>query len=140
MSEPAAQRRWLRDLRRPRLWLGLWLVMVGAVVVASLLPSGELPQLSIRNLDKLEHFIAYAVLSAYAVMLLARMRAQALAALGLIVLGLGLEAAQAWITQTRIASSADALANTLGVMAGLLLAATPLVRVLQRIDARLSKR
>jgi len=64
------------------------------------------------------------------------MRAQALAAAGLVMLGIGLEVAQATLTATRQADPADAVVNTLGVLAGLTLIATPLARWLQRLDAR----
>lgn len=140
MSGGASDGSCLREFRRPRVWVCLWLALIAGVVVASLLPSGELPKIPIQDLDKVEHFLAYAVLSAYAVMLFARMRAQALAALALIVLGLALEAAQAQMTQTRTGSGADALANTLGVLTGLQLAVTPLARALQRFDGRWSQR
>jgi glycopeptide antibiotics resistance protein len=76
------------------------------------------------------------VLSAYAAMLFARMRARALAAAGLVVLGIGLEVAQGWLTASRQADIADALVNSLGVLGGLSIAATPLARLLQRLDAR----
>ena len=126
----------LRGFRRPRAWLAIWLVLVAIVAITSLVPSQRLPQAPFANVDKLEHFLAYAVLCGYAVMLFAHRRAQSLAALGLIALGIGLELAQGLLTATRTPSSADALANTLGVLAGLLLAPTPLARVLERIDAR----
>jgi glycopeptide antibiotics resistance protein len=77
------------------------------------------------------------VLSAYAAMLFARMRAQAMAAAGLVLLGIGLEVAQALLTASRQADIADAMVNTLGVLGGLSIAATPLARLLERLETRL---
>lgn len=125
-----------RDLRWRGLWSGLWLLMVAAVVVTSLLSASDLPAPPFDGVDKLEHFLAYFVLSGYAVMLLERRRPQALAAVALIALGVGLEVAQGALTVSRRADSADALANSLGVLAGLMLAATPASRALQWLEAR----
>lgn len=127
----------MRVFRRPGVWLSLWALMIAAVVGGSLLPAHDLPSAPFANFDKFEHFLGYAVLSGYAAMLFARLRAQALAALGLVALGIGLEVAQAVLTVSRQADPADAVVNTLGVLAGLALVATPLATVLQRLDARL---
>lgn len=126
----------LREFRRPGLWLGIWALMIGAVIAGSLLPAGELPPVPFAGFDKIEHFLGYAVLSAYATMLFARLRAQALAAAGLFALGIGLEVAQGMLTASRQAGVADALVNAFGVLAGLAVAAMPLARLLQRLDAR----
>jgi VanZ family protein len=126
----------LRGFRRPRLWLGLWLAMLAAVIATSLLPARDLPPMPFDHADKLEHFLAYALLSAYAVMLFARVRTQALAAAALIALGVGLELAQAAMTDSRQADSADALANALGALAGLMLAPTSLATALLWLDHR----
>ncbi len=125
---------WLREFRRPGLWLGLWLAMIAAVVATSLMSASNLPPPPFDGVDKLEHFLGYFVLAAWAVNLFGRRRPQALAAVGLIALGVGLEIAQGALTASRQADSADALANTLGVFAGLLLAPTALARVLLRLD------
>ena len=126
----------LREFRRPGLWLALWALMITAVIAGSLLPARELPPAPFDGFDKFQHLFGYAVLSAYASMLFARMRAQALAAAGLVVLGIGLEVAQSLLTASRQADPADAMVNTLGVLAGLVVTATPFARLLQRLDAR----
>lgn len=131
-----AAARALREFRRPRVWLALWALMIGLVIIGSLLPADDLPQVAFDGFDKLEHFFGYAVLSSYASMLFARLRPRALAAIGLVAVGIGLEVAQGLLTQTREADIADALVNALGVLAGLSIAATPLARLLQRLDAR----
>lgn len=135
-SQPPRRRDFrLRQFRRPRLWLGLWLLGIGAVIVLSLVPP---PPLQVpRNFDKLEHLLAYVLLSAGAVLLFARRHAQLWLAVGLVALGVALEFAQSLLTQTRVGDWADALANASGVAIGLLLSLTPLAGWLQRIDARL---
>ena len=138
MSAAGAPRA-LRAFDRPWLWLGLWVAMFGLVATGSLWRADALPTPSIEGIDKLQHFIGYAVLSAWAVMLFARMRAQALAALGVIAFGIAIEVAQGVMTTDRSADSADAMANALGALAGLSLSATPLAAALQRLDARWSR-
>jgi len=125
----------LRDFRRPRLWVGLWLCAVGAVIVLSLTPP---PSMTVpRNFDKVEHLASYALLAYGAVLLFARRRTQFGAGAGLVAMGIGLEVAQASLTQTRMADLADALANTAGVLLGLLMSLTPAARWLQHLDRRL---
>ena len=127
----------LRIFRRPRLWLGLWLLLILEVIVGSLLPSTALPKVSFTGIDKVQHFVAYATLSAYAVMLFATRRIQVRAAVGLVVLGLLMELAQTAFTASRLADPGDVLANTLGVLAGQALSMTPAARWMQWADLRL---
>lgn len=108
----------LRPWGRPRLWLAGWFLLMAGVVVGSLLPSSALPAPSFTGVDKVEHLTAYGVLAAYAVLLFAPVRAQALAALGLVLLGASLEGAQAALTVSRLADPGDLVANTLGVALG----------------------
>ncbi len=125
----------LRDFRRPRLWLGLWMLAIAGVVVLSLMPP---PAMAVpQNFDKLEHMLGYAGLAACAGLLFDGWRAQLRAGTGLVLLGIALEFAQALLTQTRSADPADALANATGVAIGLLLALTPARDGLRRLDARL---
>jgi len=125
----------LRAFRRPRLWLLLWGLLIAGVIVGSLLPADELPVLRFAGFDKLEHAFGYGVLSAYAVMLFARRKTQAWAAVGLVVLGIAIEIAQAGWTSSRSGDPGDVLADLLGVLAGLSIASTTWARGLQRIDA-----
>lgn len=129
----------MRPFHRPGLWLVLGLGMVGMVVVGSLMPASGLPPVPFDGFDKVQHLFGYAVLSTYAVMLFGRLRAQAMCAIGLIALGIALEFAQETLTSTRQADPADALFNSLGVLAGLSVAATPLAGLLQRLDATWKK-
>jgi len=134
----APSRAWLREFERPALWVALWLAMIAVVVATCLLPARDLPPTPFSQFDKIEHFSAYLAMSAYAGMLFARMRPQAIAAIGLIAMGVGLEFAQANLTDSRSGDAADALANGLGALAGLFVARTPLALWLQRVDRRLA--
>ena len=131
MSEALA----LKPFHRPRLWLGLWLAAVAGVIVLSLVNLSGLPPIP-EGGDKVEHFLAYALLSASAVQLFATRPACVIVAVLLIVLGVGLEVAQGALTATRMADPRDALANTLGVIAGLLTVFLPVRHALQTLDDR----
>lgn len=125
----------LKPFRRPWLWSGLWMLAIAAVVFASLVPARELPAVPVS--DKLEHFLAYAVLSAAAVQLFARRLSWALVCVLLVLMGIGLEHLQAQMALGRTLDRNDALANTLGVLAGLATAFTPLRDLLLRLDRAL---
>ena len=126
----------LKSFRRPRLWIGLWCAAIIAVIVLSLVNLSGLPPVP-EGGDKVEHFLAYALLSASAMQLFAKRRGCVVVALLLVLLGIGLEVAQGMLTATRMADPRDALANTLGVLAGFATVLTPLSRLLLAIDARL---
>lgn len=130
----------LHEFHRPALWTALWLAMIAVVIATCLMPAKDLPPTPFDSFDKVEHFTAYLLLSLYAGMLFARVRAQALATAGLIALGVALEFAQAKLTDSRSGDAADALANSLGALAGLWLARTPLGLWLQRVDRALARR
>lgn len=126
----------LKPLRRPRLWLGLWIVAIVVLIVICLVPLDSLPPLP-ANSDKLEHLFGYFVLSATAVQLFGSRRALLLSAVGLIALGIGIEIAQGY-TAYRSSDLADALANTLGVLLGMATAVTPWRDLLLRMEKRVS--
>ena len=129
---------WMKPFRRPRLWLGVWLAAVFAVVALSLMPPAPLPELPSGG-DKVEHFLAYCLLAMGAVQLSASRRYWLLAGAGLIAMGIGLEYAQGAYTVTRMQDPFDALANTLGVIAGLATAMTPLRDAWLRVEQRLPR-
>lgn len=135
----AVRRGVLRDFRWPALWVAIWLAMIAVVVATSLLSADDLPPSPFDGFDKVEHFTAYLVLSVYAGMLFAQRRAQSVAAVALIALGVGLEFAQGALTVSRMADSADALANSLGVLAGLMLAPTPVSQLLLWVENRVGR-
>ena len=108
----------MKPFKRPKLWLGLWALAIAVVIAVCLMPPPPLPPLP-DNSDKVEHLLAYFVLAACAVQLFSGKRALAFVALGLVVLGIGIEIAQGLLTTTRAADPRDAVANTLGVALGM---------------------
>ncbi|WP_425610111.1 VanZ family protein [Xanthomonas campestris] len=125
----------LRPFRRPALWVGLWVLAILVVISVCLGPPPDFPELP-SNSDKAEHFLTFALLCWGAVQLFATRRALVFAASGLVLLGIGIEIAQGALTTNRSADPYDALADTLGILAGLCLAWTPLRLVMLRIDQR----
>lgn len=125
----------LKPLRRPRLWLGAWWCAIALVVLFSLAPAFLLPQVPTGG-DKAEHFLAYFVLAAAAVQLFAARGALLWSGAGLVALGIALEVAQALLTSTRQTDVHDALANTLGVLAGLATVMAPGRDLLLHYDQR----
>lgn len=126
----------MKPFKYPRLWLSLWLAAIAAVVALSLLTLSGLPELPSGS-DKVEHFLAYFLLSATAVQLFSTRRAHGAAAVGLIAMGIALEFAQGAYTTQRMQDPFDALANTLGVLAGLTIMLTPLRDALLRFERRI---
>lgn len=125
----------LRAFARPRVWLGIWLFGWGLAIALSLIPPPPL-HLDIDDGDKLGHVLAYATLSAWAVMVFARPRAWFAAALALVALGIGMEVAQGALTDSRLRDPLDAVANTFGVGLGLLLGLTRGREALHALDRR----
>lgn len=123
----------LKPLRRPWLWLGLWIGAIVGVVILSLVPPPDMDLPA--GADKVEHFIAYFAISASAVQLFESRRALLWIGLGMVALGVGLEFAQHLATTTRQMDQGDAWADLLGVLAGLATAATPLRDLLLRLEA-----
>jgi len=114
----------------------LWCAAIVAVIVVCLGPPPQLPELP-NNSDKAEHFLTYVLLAFGAVQLFATRRALWLAGLGLVGLGVGIEFAQGAFTVDRSADPFDALANTLGVLAGMSFARTRVREWLLRLDHKL---
>ena len=91
----------MKPFKRPKLWLGLWALAIAVVIAVCLMPPPPLPPLP-DNSDKVEHLLAYFVLAACAVQLFSGRRALAFAALGLVVLGIGIEIAQGPVSYTHL--------------------------------------
>jgi VanZ family protein len=102
-----------------RFWLaGAWLVAL-AIVVGSLLPGPLIAVVS--TWDKLQHAIAYGLLTFWLLGLLERSRYLWAAAITL-ALGVAVEVAQGLLTATRIGDPLDIVANATGVGLALLIA------------------
>ena len=128
----------LKPMQHACWWLGLWGLAIAAVIVASLVPAFVLPQVPDGG-DKLEHLLAYFLLAAAAVQLFATRSALVGSALGLVMLGIALEIAQGMLTSTRQMDPHDALANTLGVIGGMVTALTPMRDLLLHVQRRRSE-
>jgi VanZ family protein len=131
MSRGAAT---LRAFSKPRIWVVLWVLMIVAVIVLSLMPKPPIPPTLM--IGKLDHLIAYAALAAMAVQLYAARRTQLVAALALVALGVALELAQGYLTSYRHMAAYDALVDALGIALGLATTRTRLATALLRIDTR----
>ena len=125
----------LRDFARPRLWSGLWLSLLALTLLVCLVPLPSVP-MPVSHLDKLEHALGYAVLSAYAAMLFATGRGIVLALLGLGLYGGMIELLQA-LVPWRSFDPLDAVCNALGAALGALVWFTPAAGALQWLDHRL---
>lgn len=99
-------------------WRAIGWILLVAVVVASLLPLRQ--RAGLAGLDKLEHFIGYALLMFWFAALHAPARRPWIA-LAFVALGAMLELAQG-ATGWRHADSLDLVANALGIGCGWLLA------------------
>lgn len=128
----------MRPLRYPRAWLALWIAMIVAVMVVSLIPSPPVPAVSFRGIDKVEHILGYFALSSMAHALFGPMPTRARVAGALVAMGVALEIAQGTMTAMRTPDLLDAFANAFGVVLGL--ACTPAVRVVAWLDGRLPER
>jgi len=77
-------------------------------------------------------FLAYFILAGSAVQLFRRGRPLLWVGAGLVLMGVGIEFAQGALTSNRMADPMDAVANTVGVLAGMATALTPLRDMLLR--------
>lgn len=127
----------MRALRWPRVWLGVWALMILAVIVLSLMPKPPIPPT--LTIGKLDHLIAYFALAAFAVQIYMRRRVQLGAAFALVLLGIALEFAQGYFTTYRHMAAYDALIDALGVALGTATAWTRLATTLLWIERRLTR-
>lgn len=125
----------LPPLRFPFLWYGLGVTALMLVALASLLPP---PDLMLTTSDKFLHWVTYSVLAA-GFSLLVRVRHSLLyVASGLILYGMLIEVLQG-LTGYRFAEWGDVLANSVGVLCGLLVWLSPLPRLLRYCEAGFDK-
>jgi VanZ family protein len=103
-------------LRHRHLWITMSLVLLAAVLFASLQP--DFGPVVPANFDKVEHLAAYVVLAVWFTGLVARGRYWVVAG-GLLALGVLVEVLQGLMNLGRSAEVSDMLANTLGVVVGI---------------------
>ena len=108
-------------------------MLVGLIVYQSLTPHPPEP-LSFPNADKLEHGMAYSLLSLWFCQIYLSLSSRMLVLAALIGLGIGLEFVQGW-TGYRFFDVWDMVANSIGVMLGFLLVLTPFGRLFILIEA-----
>lgn len=125
----------LREFKRPSLWLGVWLFGWLLCVTLSLIHPLQI-DVQVPDGDKIGHFLAYALLSAWSVLIFAKPRSHWKSALLLVMLGIAMELAQGALTNDRMMDAMDVLANSLGVIFGQLLSLTSAQTLLQRWDLR----
>ncbi len=124
----------LRRFARPKLWQWLAWLLIAAIVVLSLMPPLHLQAWGAPSWnDKLSHFLAYFLLSAWYAQLYDSAREMRLRVLFCLALGAAIEGLQS-LTGTRSADWRDMLANGTGVIFGGLTWFTSLAGALQRWD------
>ena len=96
-------------------WRVVFFVLTALVVWLSVKAPGDTPGLPIW--DKLQHFLAYAVLGASGALGFPTRASAIVLALGLVLLGGGLEVVQLYLPEREM-SLGDGVANLLGVICG----------------------
>ena len=114
------------------LWYLAGAMMLLLVAFVSLMPA---PDTGVN--DKFSHLLTYAILAAWFSLLIGRRRALLWIMTGLIGYGGLIELLQG-LTADRYPEWGDLLANTLGIMFGLMAYFTPLPRLLRMVDERLA--
>lgn len=122
-------------LRYPRLWLTVGWAAVAFAIYVCLAPIDRLPQPANLS-DKAEHFLAYLLLSLWFTGIYPRSRYW-LIGIGLFALGIAIEFAQGAMHYGRQADVHDVIANSTGLIAGLLLALMLLGGWAQRVESLL---
>lgn len=108
-----------RQLRLARLWFLIGSVLIAVTLYFALKPGG--PPAGFPYADKVYHASAFFLLSAWFAGLFER-RAYLWLAAAMLVLGIGIEIAQYLMPYGRTAEVGDVLADTVGMVLGLLLA------------------
>lgn len=125
----------LQALRWPVLWQSTGWLLVAMVVYLSL--AADLPALPGEGSDKVGHLIAYAVMMFWFTQIYSRSRTRIAFAIGLTLLGVGLEFLQRH-TGYRTFEYADMLADAVGVVLGWIAAPPRTANVLSSIEKRVS--
>lgn len=122
------------ELHLRQLWFGLAYVLLLVVAVLSLTPAVP----NVGGNDKLGHFLAYAMLSIAFSLIIRQRKSLWWVLFGLITFGILMEYLQG-LTGYRYADLEDALANSIGVVFGLLFHFSPLRDVLLKVDKYLHR-
>jgi VanZ family protein len=122
------------ELRYRRLWFFVGVVLAGAVTVICLLPNSELPTFHVW--DKLEHGMAWVALAFWFGSVVVR-RDIIWVGLSLVALGGAIELLQGWMGLGRSADINDLVADSVGILIGLLLVISPLGSVPVWLESKL---
>lgn len=107
------------DLRFARAWLAMGWILIIATFIVCLVPGQDLPSTGIS--DKWEHTIAYGVLTLWFVGIYQRSRYLRIAG-ALVVMGVVIELLQGAMNLGRQCDYRDVIANSSGVVVGMLAA------------------
>ena len=121
------------ELRLTRYWFALAYMMLLVFGILSLIPGPD-----IGDSDKIAHFVGYAALSAWFSLIIEQRKSLWHILIGLISYGLLLELLQS-LTSYRFGDLADVVANSLGVVTGLVFYFSPLRRILRKVDSWLAR-
>ena len=132
---PAPQKK----LRFFWLWIALGVAMILAVILLSLAPPQDLPDISSALSDKVNHLLAYAALMFWFGQLFRKRGSSFVIAAGFVALGVALEFAQD-STGYRTFEYRDMAANGIGVICGLFLSRSRLGRLLTAFESVLPGR
>jgi VanZ family protein len=123
----------LLALRHPRVWLVSGWILVALAIIVSIVPAHELPKLGGVS-DKLEHAVAYGALALWFAGIYPKSR-YPMIGVGLLVMGIVIEGLQGTMNVGRQADLRDVYANSIGIVAGLLLALVWLGGWAMRVEA-----
>ncbi|SCZ52548.1 VanZ family protein [Thiohalomonas denitrificans] len=126
----------MRDLNRKGLWLGIGWLIAAMMAWVSLMSAPPSFGFSLSGSDKVQHALAYMVLTGWFVQLYRSWPPRLLYAALFTAMGIGLEFLQG-LGGIRHFEVADMLANTTGVLLGLALALTRFNNVIELIDDRI---
>ena len=129
----------MRELKRKALWWSFAWGVLAFVFIASLIPMPAPPMPLPPGFDKYEHIAAYGSLSFYFGQLLSRFRLHLRYALALFCMGALLEVLQG-LTWYRSPDWYDLVANSIGILIGILLCLTPLKGLVGMMDAMMAPR
>ena len=122
----------MHPFRFPKLWLTVGWLLITVVIFLSLWPKPPEP-LSFKHSDKLAHLIAYSILTLWFANMYRQRSRHLLLGVTFIALGMFLELLQG-LTEYRTFSYGDIVANSSGVLLGLILASTNLSSTLMHLD------
>ena len=124
-------------LRFARLWLAGGILLVVGVLSCSLVPGEYVEDAMVWN-DKVTHALAYAGLTLWFMGIFPRRR-YGWVVLGLVLLGATIEVLQGSMAFGRQGDYADLLANSSGILVGLVLALAGCGSWAQRLELRLQR-